>query len=120
MAKPSEFKDYYAVLGVDHRASFAAIKQAYRRLARQLHPDLKPEDEAAEERFKRRNEAYEVLSDRGQRYQYDRFGMGRRTSQGYASNRSSSSQPIDDFEEMEFGRHGSFEDILGDLLNRYG
>jgi len=68
------YKDYYKVLGVDKRADAKAIKQAYRRLARKYHPDLKPGDRAAAERFKEINEAHEVLSDPEKRRRYNELG----------------------------------------------
>jgi len=118
MASSSEKVDYYSILDVDRNASLQTIKTSYRRLARQLHPDLNPNDEAAAENFKRLNEAYEVLSNPSQRRQYDRYGLkGQATDPGKTSARN---QPQDDFDELEFGRFGSFEDLLGDLLNRYG
>jgi curved DNA-binding protein len=66
-----EFKDYYAALGVAPDADDKAIKQAYRKLARQYHPDVKPGDKASEERFKEINEAYQALSDPERRKKYD-------------------------------------------------
>jgi curved DNA-binding protein len=69
-----EYKDYYAVLGVPRTASQAEIKKAYRKLARQHHPDAKPDDAAAERRFKDVNEANAVLSDPEKRKQYDALG----------------------------------------------
>ena len=64
-------KDFYATLGVPKNADAAAIKKAYRKLARELHPDHNPDDPAAEARFKEVGEAYAVLSDVEQRKQYD-------------------------------------------------
>ena len=69
-----EYKDYYAVLGVPRTASQAEIKKAFRKLARQHHPDAKPGDKASERRFKEVNEANEVLRDPGKRRQYDELG----------------------------------------------
>ncbi len=76
MASPTglDYKDYYAVLGVPKAASPADIKKAFRRLARQHHPDAKPGDTAAERKFKEINEANEVLSDPAKRKQYDELG----------------------------------------------
>ncbi|OAN36339.1 molecular chaperone DnaJ [Chloroflexus islandicus] len=66
-----EFKDYYAILGLSPDADDQAIKQAYRKLARQYHPDVNPGDKQAEERFKEINEAYQALSDPERRRKYD-------------------------------------------------
>ncbi len=65
---------YYETLGVSKDASEKDIRQAYRRLARQHHPDLNPNDDEAERQFKKINEAYEVLSDADSRKKYDRYG----------------------------------------------
>jgi curved DNA-binding protein len=69
-----EYKDYYKILGVAKNADEKEIKRAYRRLAREFHPDVNPGDAGAEERFKEINEAYEVLSDSQKRSKYDQFG----------------------------------------------
>lgn len=70
-----EKKDYYEVLGVEKGASEEELKKAYRRLAKQYHPDLHPNDKEAEEKFKEINEAYDVLKDPDKRARYDQFGF---------------------------------------------
>jgi curved DNA-binding protein len=68
------YKDYYKILGIDKTASTSDVKKAYRKLARQHHPDINPGNSAAEEKFKDINEAYQVLSDPDKRKKYDQFG----------------------------------------------
>ena len=67
-------RDYYEVLGVSKSSSDDEIKKAYRKLAKQYHPDLNPDDSTAESKFKEVNEAYEVLSDSSKKERYDQFG----------------------------------------------
>ncbi len=93
-------RDYYDVLGVDRAADDTAIKKAFRRLARDAHPDANPDDPEAEERFKELAEAYEVLSDGQKRQLYDRHGHDGLKSGGY--------QPPTDF--------GSLSDLLGSIF----
>lgn len=69
-----DFKDYYTVLGVPRNASETDIKKAFRKLARQYHPDTAKDKKAAEEKFKEINEAYEVLGDSSKRKKYDELG----------------------------------------------
>src|SRR6187200_1299806 len=68
-------RDYYEILGVSRDASEEDIKKAYRKLAREYHPDRNPGDKQAETRFKEVQDAYDVLSDKTKRAQYDRFGF---------------------------------------------
>lgn len=68
-------RDYYEVLGIDKNATDEDIKRAYRKKAKECHPDLHPNDKEAEARFKELNEANEVLSDPDKRARYDQFGF---------------------------------------------
>ena len=69
-----EYRDYYATLDVPRTASQADIKKAFRKLAREFHPDVAKDKKCAEEKFKEVNEAYEVLSDPEKRKKYDELG----------------------------------------------
>jgi molecular chaperone DnaJ len=95
-------RDYYEVLGVPKNASSDDLKQAFRRLARQYHPDVNKEADA-EERFKEINEAYAILSDPEKRSAYDRFG--------HAGVKGAGGAP--DFTTVDFS---DFADIFGDLF----
>src|SRR5438552_2821928 len=68
-------RDYYEILGVKRGATEDEIKRSYRKLARQYHPDRNPGDKSAETKFKEIQEAYDTLSDKKRREQYDRFGF---------------------------------------------
>src|SRR3954447_22926512 len=68
-------KDYYETLAVGRSADTEEIRKAYRKLARKYHPDLNPGDRAAEDRFKKVQEAYDILSDENKRKVYDQYGF---------------------------------------------
>ncbi len=112
-------KDYYHILGVGTSATEAEIKKAYRRLAKQYHPDARPGDAAAAERFKEINEAYSVLSDSDKRKQYDlmrKFGpLGSMAGQrGPTGSRTGPSFEAQDFGFSGFGGLGDlFTSIFG-------
>ncbi len=91
-----EYKDYYKILGVDKNATDAEIKKEYRKLAKKYHPDVNQNDEVASNKFKEINEAYEVLSDKEKRKQYDMFGSNYNFSGG------------DNFDPRNYGFSGSF------------
>ncbi|RRD65006.1 molecular chaperone DnaJ [Fretibacterium sp. OH1220_COT-178] len=96
----SILEDLYQILGVARDASPAEIKKAYRQLARQYHPDANPGDKEAEERFKKINAAYSVLSDPEKRARYDQFGSA------------------DGSDPFGGGFGGDFGDLFGDLFSQ--
>jgi molecular chaperone DnaJ len=105
-------RDYYDILGVARDADETTIKKAFRRLARELHPDVNSHDPQAEEKFKEAAEAYEVLSDPDRRATYDRYGREGLRSGGYAPNFDSFGSVADIF-DMFFGNTGAFGDLFG-------
>jgi curved DNA-binding protein len=114
----TDFKDYYTILGVSKSADAEDIKKAFRKLARKYHPDMNPGDRTAEAQFKEINEAYEVLSDPDKRRKYDQFGQyWKQADQGGGSPFSNANV---DFDSFEFGRYGSFDDFINELLGRMG
>ncbi len=109
-------KDYYGILGVNRKASEREIKQAYRRLARQHHPDVNPGDKSAEGRFKQINEAYEVLSDKEKRHKYDQFGDQWQYADQFAQARRQQT-PSWDFSQAGGTQGVRFEEVdLGSLF----
>ncbi|MGD1918003.1 MAG: DnaJ C-terminal domain-containing protein [Pleurocapsa sp.] len=124
----TEFKDYYAVLGVSKTASADEIKKQFRKQALKYHPDRNQGNEAAEEKFKELSEAYEVLSDQDKRSQYDKFGQywEQGMSSGYGNNnpyRSNtsyrSSNTKVDVGGTDFSQYGNFEEFINELLGRF-
>ena len=110
-------KDYYEILGVDKKASASEIKKAYRKLARKYHPDLNPNDKAAETRFKEIQEAYGVLSHPEKRKQYDQYGRVGDIPPGGGAHQRAYSSGFEGFNFSDFGSStSSFSDLFGDLF----
>ena len=105
--------DYYEILGVSRDATEADVKKAFRRLARELHPDVNSHDPDAEAKFKEAAEAYEVLSDRERRATYDRYGHEGLRSGGYAPNFETFGSVADIFEAFFGGSGSPFGDLFG-------
>jgi len=114
MSASTPKRDYYDVLGVGRDADDAEIKKAFRRLARELHPDVNTEDPSAEARFKEAAEAYEVLSDSDRRATYDRYGHDGLRSGGYSPNFEGFGSMSDLFEALfSGGLGGAFGSAFG-------
>jgi curved DNA-binding protein len=122
------FRNYYLILGVPKDASADEIKKAYRRLARQLHPDVNPGDKSAEDRFKDINEAYDILSDIDKRAQYDQFSKfwkqkGFQGKQGvrlpnfktWGNSKGTRKKPAED---VDFSDYSDFNKFLDQVLGR--
>ncbi len=123
-----EYKDYYKILRVNKNSSADNIKKAYRRLARKYHPDVNPNDKAAESKFKELQEAYDVLKDEKKRKEYDELGTNYfnfknaganegHSQGGYYRNYSGGGAYGPDFNgSNDF----NFEDVFSDLFSRSG
>ena len=105
-------RDYYEVLGVSRDADDAAIKKAYRQLAKKYHPDTNPGDKEAEAKFKEASEAYAVLSDAEKRRQYDQFGHSAFENGGAGGGGFDYSNMGDIFSDI-FGGGDIFGDLFG-------
>ena len=105
------YRDYFKVLGVERGADADTIKRAFRKLARQYHPDVNPGDKGAEAKFKEISEAYEVLSDPDKRRRYEQFGQYWSQAGGMGGMGGA---------DVDFGRYGNFDDFINDLLGRFG
>lgn len=121
--------DYYEALGVSRKASHDEIQKAYRSLARKYHPDLNPDDKQAAEKFKRVQQAYEVLGDKEKRQKYDQFGsafeqMGGGAGGGWPPHGGTGGagpqfQDID-FSQMFGGGGGQMPGGIEDILRQFG
>lgn len=101
-------RDYYEVLGVDRNVDDAALKKAYRVLAKKYHPDMNPGDAEAEKKFKEASEAYAVLSDPEKRRQYDQFGHA-----AFEGGGAGGAGGFGGFSSADFG------DIFGDIFGNF-
>lgn len=114
MSASTPKRDYYEVLGVARGAGDGEIKKAFRRLARELHPDVNKDDPGAEEKFKEAAEAYEVLSDADRRATYDRYGHDGLRSGGYSPNFEGFGSMSDLFDALfSGGLGGAFGSAFG-------
>jgi DnaJ-class molecular chaperone len=114
-----EFKDYYATLGVAKSATGDEIKRAYRKLARQYHPDVNPGDRAAESKFKDINEANEVLGDPEKRRKYDELGANWRQYETQAPRGAAGSHRAVSPEEFESMFGGGGADPFSDFFHTF-
>ena len=114
-----KFQDYYEILGVSRDASIDEIKKAYRKLAIKWHPDRHGDSDraAAEEKFKRINEAKEVLTDPEKRAKYDKFGQNWEHGQDFTPPQGGGWQTMDpdEFASM-FGGGGGFSDFFASMF----
>ena len=119
-----EFIDYYKILGVDKNATTEGIKKAYRKLARQHHPDLNPNDKEAHKRFQQINEANEVLSDTEKRKKYDQYGKDWQHAEQFEQARQSRGRQQAGQWEQAFGGagfdEGGFSDFFESLFGNMG
>ncbi|MEA5580620.1 DnaJ C-terminal domain-containing protein [Nodularia harveyana UHCC-0300] len=110
----TDFKDYYAILGISKTATPEEIKQAFRKSARKYHPDVNPNNKDAEAKFKEVSEAYEVLSDVDKRKKYDQFGQyWKQAGDGFPSGGAG-------VDMGDFSQYGSFDEFVNELLGRFG
>ena len=119
-----EFIDYYKILGVDKNATTEDIKKAYRKLARQHHPDLNPNNKEAHKKFQQINEANEVLSDPEKRKKYDQYGKDWQHAEQFEQARQSQGRQRSGQWEQSFGDYGEsdfsdfFESMFGGMGSR--
>jgi curved DNA-binding protein len=112
----TDFKDYYAILGVNKTATAEDIKKQFRKLALKYHPDRNPNNKQAETRFKEISEAYEVLSDVEKRQKYDKYGQYWQQA-GQAGNWAGNSGGFD-VGGFDFSKYGGFDEFINEILGR--
>ena len=116
----TEYKDYYAVLGVKKTASTDEIKKKFRQLALKYHPDRNQGNKAAEAKFKELSEAYDVLSDGDKRAKYNRYGQYRQYSSAGNSQKTRKTKNTKvDFNSTDFSQYSNFEEFINELLGRF-
>lgn len=123
------FIDYYKILGVDKNIPQKDIRAAYRKRAKQFHPDLHPNDQKAKAKFQALNEAYDVLSDENKRAKYDKYGEQWRNAEAFGNAgggySSAGGNPFEGFDFNGFGGGGGgfssfFQDLFGGGARRGG
>lgn len=124
------FVDYYKILGVDKNIPQQDVRAAYRKRAKQFHPDLHPNDPKAKAKFQALNEAYDVISDPDKRAKYDKYGEQWKNAQAYeqaggGGGGFAGGNPFEGFDFSSFGRGGSgfssfFENLFGGGRQRSG
>ncbi len=127
-----EYKDYYKILGVTKSAADEDIKKAYRKLAKQYHPDKNPDNKAAEAKFKEISEAYDVLGDPQKRKYYDKLGSNWGEYQKYGgdpedflkrkqnpSQRPNTGQPQEEFDFSDSFSGGGFSDFFKNIFGKF-
>src|SRR6266550_1359670 len=116
-------RDYYQILGVSETATTDEIKKAFRRLAKQYHPDRNPNNPQAADRFKEINEAHDVLSDAEKRKKYDqlrRYGAFAGAGQGYGRGGGTTPGPDAEFDLSDLGSFGGLGDLFSSIFGRRG
>ncbi len=111
-------KNYYQILGVDKRATESELRQAYRKLARQYHPDVNLGEKDSESKFKEINEAYSILSDPDKRVKYDQFGEDWKHAQVY-NTRQGNERFVWDMGTDYKQNSSFFGDIMGDMFRNH-
>lgn len=123
-------EDYYRILGIDRNASQADIQKAYRKLAREHHPDLNPDDKSAKERFQEIQRAYDVLNDPEKRGMYDQYGHSFESMGGGGQGWRTHPGGAEGFQDIDFGQifgqagggatFGGFEDLFAQFTGGAG
>ncbi|HTL90063.1 MAG TPA: DnaJ C-terminal domain-containing protein [Leptolyngbya sp.] len=113
MPTATDFKDYYAILGVSKTATAEEIKRSYRKLARKHHPDVNPGNSAAEEQFKTINEANEILSNPETREKYDQYGQHWKQAADAPPSGTTT-------QTAGFDQYGDFDSFINDLMGGMG